>query len=239
MNYQLLWKFSAVYRNYITQILIPVLTQYSLKPYLFDSVLSCSKFHIAIDMIKSSWSRYLDLQTKLNCGIKVCWILHPNCLCYFLWTGQNGTRTVSVNQSTSGLKSFQLTFLKTKSGLKYSITVTLLRSETPILWMTARPALQFRVSQLWQRLDNFGNYVYMFFRNSNKSPASHEICSYLTIIGIRFSHDSDNYQGQSLSYLPKPKAEADNTNWGLENVRYHAKTESNNCFIMPISELYL
>ena len=25
-------------------------------------------------------------------------------------------------------------------------------------------------------------------------------------------HDSDNYQGQSLSYLPKPKAEADNTN---------------------------
>ena len=25
-------------------------------------------------------------------------------------------------------------------------------------------------------------------------------------------HDSDNYQGQSLSYLRKPKAEADNTN---------------------------
>ena len=25
-------------------------------------------------------------------------------------------------------------------------------------------------------------------------------------------HDRDNYQGQSLSYLPKPKAEADNTN---------------------------
>ena len=29
---------------------------------------------------------------------------------------------------------------------------------------------------------------------------------------IRFSHDSDNYQGQSLCSLPKPKAEADNTN---------------------------
>ena len=29
---------------------------------------------------------------------------------------------------------------------------------------------------------------------------------------IRFSHDSDNYQGQSLYYLPKPKAEGNNTN---------------------------
>ena len=44
-----------------------------------------------------------------------------------------------------------------------------------------------------------------------------------------------------LCYLPKPKAEADNTNWGLDNYRYHAKTESNNCFIMHINipELHL
>lgn len=44
--------------------------------------------------------------------------------------------------------------------------------------------------------------------------------------------------GQSLWYLPKPKAEADNTvNWGLDNYRYYAKTESSNCFIMHIPEL--
>ena len=30
-------------------------------------------------------------------------------------------------------------------------------------------------------------------------------------------HDSENYQGRGLCYLPKPKAEADNTNWGLDN----------------------
>ena len=30
-------------------------------------------------------------------------------------------------------------------------------------------------------------------------------------------HDSENYQGQGLCYLPKPKAEADNTNRGLDN----------------------
>ena len=30
----------------------------------------------------------------------------------------------------------------------------------------------------------------------------------------------------------KPKAEVDNTNRGLDNSRYHAKTESNNCFII-------
>ena len=34
---------------------------------------------------------------------------------------------------------------------------------------------------------------------------------------IRFSHDSENYQGRGLCYLPKPKAEADNTNRGLDN----------------------
>ena len=30
----------------------------------------------------------------------------------------------------------------------------------------------------------------------------------------------------------QPKAEVDNTNRGLDNSRYHAKTEFNNCFIM-------
>ena len=45
---------------------------------------------------------------------------------------------------------------------------------------------------------------------------------------IRLSHDSDNYRGQCLWY---------NTNWGLDNYRYHAKTESSNCFIMHIPEL--
>ena len=57
---------------------------------------------------------------------------------------------------------------------------------------------------------------------------------------MSFEHDSDNYQGQSLCYLPKPKAEGDITNWGLQvdiNYRYHAKTESNNCFVMHIPEL--
>ena len=47
-------------------------------------------------------------------------------------------------------------------------------------------------------------------------------------------HDSENYQGRGLCYLPKPKAEADNTNRGLDNSRYHAKTESNNCFIIQL-----
>ena len=45
-------------------------------------------------------------------------------------------------------------------------------------------------------------------------------------------HDSENYQARSLRYLPKPKTEADNTNQGLNNSRYHAKTEFNNCFII-------
>ena len=30
-------------------------------------------------------------------------------------------------------------------------------------------------------------------------------------------HDSENYQGRGLCYLPKPKAEADNTNRGVDN----------------------
>ena len=30
----------------------------------------------------------------------------------------------------------------------------------------------------------------------------------------------------------KPKAEVDNLHRGLDNFRYHAKTEFNNCFIM-------
>ena len=45
-------------------------------------------------------------------------------------------------------------------------------------------------------------------------------------------HDIENYQGRSLRYPPKPKAEVDNTNQDLDNSRYHAKTEFINCFIM-------
>ena len=47
-----------------------------------------------------------------------------------------------------------------------------------------------------------------------------------------FEHDIKNYQGRGLCYPPKPKAEVDNTNRGLDNSRYHAKTEFNNCFNM-------
>ena len=36
-------------------------------------------------------------------------------------------------------------------------------------------------------------------------------------------HDSDNYQGLSLYYLPQPSASADNTNFGLDNYHYHAQ----------------
>ena len=46
-------------------------------------------------------------------------------------------------------------------------------------------------------------------------------------------HDIENYQlRRGLRYLPKPEAETDNTSRGLDNCRYHAKTEFNNCFIM-------
>ena len=45
-------------------------------------------------------------------------------------------------------------------------------------------------------------------------------------------HDIENYQGRGWCYPPKPKAEVDNSNRGLDNSRYHAKTEFNNCFIM-------
>ena len=45
-------------------------------------------------------------------------------------------------------------------------------------------------------------------------------------------HGIEDYQAQGLHYPPKPKAEVDNTNRGLDNCRYHAKTEFNNCFIM-------
>ena len=41
-----------------------------------------------------------------------------------------------------------------------------------------------------------------------------------------------NYQGRGLCYLPKPKAEADNTNRGLNNSSYPTRTEFNNCFII-------
>ena len=45
-------------------------------------------------------------------------------------------------------------------------------------------------------------------------------------------HDIENYQGRGLPYPPKPKAGIDSTIQGLDNSRYHAKTEFNNCFIM-------
>ena len=39
-----------------------------------------------------------------------------------------------------------------------------------------------------------------------------------------------NYQDRGLCY--RPKAEVDNTDRGLDNSRYHTKTEFNNCFII-------
>ena len=39
-----------------------------------------------------------------------------------------------------------------------------------------------------------------------------------------------NYLGRGLCYLPK--AEADNTNRGLNNSSYPTRTEFNNCFII-------
>ena len=47
-------------------------------------------------------------------------------------------------------------------------------------------------------------------------------------------HDSENYQGRGLCYLPKPKAEADNTNRGLDNFAIMQNTESNKCFIIQL-----
>ena len=44
--------------------------------------------------------------------------------------------------------------------------------------------------------------------------------------------DIENYQGGGLRYLPKQKAEVDNTNRGLDISRYRVKTESKNCSIM-------
>ena len=45
-------------------------------------------------------------------------------------------------------------------------------------------------------------------------------------------YDIKNYEGQGLCYPPKLKAEVDNTNRGLDNSRYHVKTEFNYCFII-------
>ena len=45
-----------------------------------------------------------------------------------------------------------------------------------------------------------------------------------------------NYYGRGLGYLQKPKAEADNTNRGLNNSSYPARTDFNNCFIIYLSE---
>ena len=46
-------------------------------------------------------------------------------------------------------------------------------------------------------------------------------------------HDIMNYQNRGLCYLPKPKAETDNTDTRY-HARYHAKTEFNNCFIKQL-----
>jgi hypothetical protein len=35
----------------------------------------------------------------------------------------------------------------------------------------------------------------------------------------------EEFEARSLCYQPKPKAEVDNTNWGLHNSSYCAKTE--------------
>ena len=42
----------------------------------------------------------------------------------------------------------------------------------------------------------------------------------------------------NVSFLPKPKAEVDNTNRGLDNSRYHAKTEFNNCVYYTFLSLH-
>ena len=41
-----------------------------------------------------------------------------------------------------------------------------------------------------------------------------------------------------MCYLPKPKAEADNTNRGLNNSSYPTRTEFNNCFIKFLVRLH-
>ena len=40
---------------------------------------------------------------------------------------------------------------------------------------------------------------------------------------MRLSHDTENYQGLGLCYLPQPSASADNTNLCLDNSQYHAQ----------------
>ena len=44
-------------------------------------------------------------------------------------------------------------------------------------------------------------------------------------------HDIENCPGRGLRYPPKPKAEVDSTNRGLDDSQYHAKTEFSICFI--------
>ena len=57
---------------------------------------------------------------------------------------------------------------------------------------------------------------------------------------MRFSHDIENYQGRGWRYLylPRPQAEADKANRGLDNSRYHVKTEFNNYLIIHM-ELFI
>ena len=44
-----------------------------------------------------------------------------------------------------------------------------------------------------------------------------------------------NYQGRGLCYLPKPKAEAGNTNRGLNNIHLMCAPEGNSEFCFPES----
>ena len=40
---------------------------------------------------------------------------------------------------------------------------------------------------------------------------------------MRLSHDTENYQGLGLCYLPQPSASVDNTSLCLDNSQYHAQ----------------
>ena len=50
-----------------------------------------------------------------------------------------------------------------------------------------------------------------------------------TIIGFGFHVIVIIIKASVCVFSPQPSASADNTNFGLDNYRYHGKTESNNC----------
>ena len=45
-----------------------------------------------------------------------------------------------------------------------------------------------------------------------------------------------NYKGRGLRYLPRLKAQTDNTNRGLNNSSHPTRAESNNCFVIYLYE---